>query len=130
LRRFERRRGLDATAGKSAWKFERMLEHHPQFLATLAAFVADGHELVYVPGNHDREFHFPEVRRTLADALARSASCAGRSLPSESVRFRPWFHYVPGEIYVEHGHQYDMYTTFRHQLWPTVERRARADSLS
>ena len=122
---FERRRGLDPTAEKSAWKLERMLEHHPRFVATLAAFVAEGHELVYVLGNHDREFHFPEVQRALVDSLERRAGADGRTLPPEPVLFRPWFHYVPGELFVEHGHQYDMYTTFRHQLWPTVPRRGR-----
>ncbi|MBI5491002.1 MAG: metallophosphoesterase [Deltaproteobacteria bacterium] len=125
VRRFERRRGLDATAEKSVWKLERMLEHHPRFLATLAGFVADGHELIYVLGNHDREFHFPEVRRALVAALERRAAAAGRSLAIDRVLFRPWFHYVRDEIYIEHGHQYDMYTTFRHQLWPTVERRGK-----
>ena len=125
VRGFERRRGLDATAEKAAWKLERMLEHHPRFVATLAAFVAGGHELVYVLGNHDREFHFPEVQSALAGALERRAAADGRTLPREPVLFRPWFHYVPGEIYVEHGHQYDMYTTFRHHLWPTVPSRGR-----
>jgi UDP-2,3-diacylglucosamine pyrophosphatase LpxH len=125
VRGFERRRGLDATAEKSAWKLERVLGDHPRFIATLGGFVAHGHELVFVMGNHDREFHFPEVQRAFVAALERWAADEGRSLAAGSIRFRPWFHYVPGEIYVEHGHQYDMYTTFRHQLWPTVMRRGR-----
>jgi UDP-2,3-diacylglucosamine pyrophosphatase LpxH len=120
VRGFERRRGLDATAQKSAWKLERILGDHPRFVATLGEFVALGHELVLTMGNHDRELHFPEVQQTLVAALERWAAGQGRSLAAGRIRFRPWFHYVPNEIYAEHGHQYDMYSTFRHQLWPTV----------
>jgi UDP-2,3-diacylglucosamine pyrophosphatase LpxH len=123
VRSFERRRGLDATAQKSAWKLLRMLDDHPRFVATLGEFVALGHELVLTMGNHDRELHFPEVQQTLVAALERWAAGFGRSLATGRIRFRPWFHYVPNEIYIEHGHQYDMYSTFRYQLWPTVTLR-------
>ena len=118
--RFERRRGMRATAPKSAWKLERMLSHHPRFVQVLAGFVAAGHRLIYLLGNHDRELHFPEVQQTLLDALEASAKEQGLSLATGRIRFEPWFFYVPGEIYAEHGHQYDFYTSFRYQLWPTV----------
>jgi UDP-2,3-diacylglucosamine pyrophosphatase LpxH len=113
--RVERRRGLDATPAKSRWKLEHMLAHHPGFVATVAGFLARGHEVVYLLGNHDREVHFPEVRAVLEAALERAGGVLAR------FRIEEWFYYVPGQIYVEHGQQYDYYSSFRHLLAPVVE---------
>jgi UDP-2,3-diacylglucosamine pyrophosphatase LpxH len=118
--RFERRRVLNSSAEKSAWKLQQMLAHHPRFIEVLADFLAAGHRLVYVMGNHDREFHYPEVQQVFIDALEKSAQDRGKSLLQGRLRFEPWFYYVPGEIYAEHGHQYDLYTSYRYQLWPVV----------
>jgi UDP-2,3-diacylglucosamine pyrophosphatase LpxH len=121
--RSERKRGLEATAAKSVWKLQRVLADHPGFLDTLARFVGQGHRVVYILGNHDRELHFPEVQETLCDALARAAAAQGTVFSRERLRFEPWFYYVPAEIYAEHGHQYDYYTSFRYPLWPVVKSR-------
>jgi UDP-2,3-diacylglucosamine pyrophosphatase LpxH len=118
--RFERKRGLRPTAERSVWKLQHVLSFHARFVATLAEFVAAGNRLVLLMGNHDRELHFPEVQQALVEAIETSAREQGRSLATGTIRFEPWFYYVPHEIYVEHGHQYDFYTTFRYQLWPTV----------
>jgi len=116
----ERRRGLDATEPKSAWKLERALADHPVFLATLAEFIAAGHRVVYVVGNHDRELHFPQVQECLINAIEQHARAEGRSLLRGTIQFEAWFFYVPGEIFAEHGQQYDYYTSFRYLLAPTV----------
>jgi predicted phosphodiesterase len=118
----ERKRGLRATEVKSIWKLEQVLGDHLKFVAALARFLAlDNHSLVYVLGNHDREFHFPGVQRgfvrSIADQLADVTTLCSR------ITFEPWFYYVPGEIYVEHGQQYDFYTSFRHVLQPTTQTR-------
>lgn len=118
--RFERKRGLNATAEKSAWKLELILSHHPHLLCTLANFIASGHKLVFVMGNHDRELHFPEVQRAFIDSLERCAQQAGASLAPGSIQFEPWFYYVRDEVFVEHGQQYDYYTSFKYVLWPVV----------
>jgi UDP-2,3-diacylglucosamine pyrophosphatase LpxH len=117
--RAERRRGLDATPAKSRWKLERVLVHHPRFVAALASFLARGHQVVYVLGNHDRELHFPEVRAALERALEEAGAAPAGAPPR--LRIEEWFYYVPGEIYAEHGHQYDYYNSFRHLLAPVVE---------
>jgi UDP-2,3-diacylglucosamine pyrophosphatase LpxH len=121
--RSERKRGLEATAAKSVWKLERMLADHPELVTTLARFGGLGHRLVYVLGNHDRELHFPEVQKVFRDALERAAVALGQPFRPERVTFEPWFFYVPGEIYAEHGHQFDYYSSFRYQLWPVVPSR-------
>ena len=127
LSRGERRRGLRATAEKSAWKLARILSDHPVLVDALGRFLAAGHRIVYVMGNHDRELHFPEVQEVLRGALRDAAARAGGTFEEEALVIEPWFLYVPGRIYAEHGHQYDYYTSFRYLLEPTVERRGKRE---
>ena len=117
--RSERRRGLAATEEKSAWKLERVLSHHPRFLDALARFRARGHQIVYVMGNHDREFHFTAVREAFTSCLRQTAAGLGSPLTGSAIRYEPWFYFVPGEIYAEHGQQYDYYSSFHSLLAPT-----------
>jgi len=125
--RSERRRGLDATEPKSAWKLRRILADHPVFVSALADFAAGGHGIVCVIGNHDRELHFLDVRRVLGDAVRAAAAATGRTLPDgDPVRYEPWFFHVPGEVYVEHGQQHDYYSSFQHVLSPVVDASGRA----
>jgi len=118
--RSERRRGLRSTAAKSAWKAERILAAHPEFVRCLAGALARGWQVVYVLGNHDRELYFEPVREVLRAALR---AAAGGELDLSRLRFEPWFFYAPGEVYVEHGQQYDYYNSFKDPLCPTVEGR-------
>ncbi len=128
VRRIERSYGLDATAPKSAWKFGCILDDHPRFVATLARLIGAGHRVVVTIGNHDRELWFPTVQAVLSDRI--SAACDAAAPPSDGqpapargeLVIEPWFFHVPGEIYVEHGHQYDFYSSFRYNLEPIVER--------
>jgi UDP-2,3-diacylglucosamine pyrophosphatase LpxH len=119
--RSERKRGLDPTPEKSVWKLERMLSHHPKFVQALASYLCRGHRLVYVLGNHDRELHFEEVRAAFLTVLHAAAQASGGTFSDESVRIEPWFYYEPGELYVEHGNQYDPYNSFRYLLSPIIE---------
>lgn len=118
----ERERGLDPTPEKAVWKLERMLSHHPGFLGALARHLGRGHQLVYVLGNHDREFHFKEVQQAFLRALHAAARAQGMSFRDEAVRIEPWFYYQPGEIFAEHGNQYDHYNSFTYLLSPVIER--------
>ena len=125
--RHERRRGMRATEPKSIWKLEHVLADHPGFVAMLVRVLAGGHRLVYVMGNHDREFHFPGVQQALRDAVAERARADGLEVDLELLSFEPWFFYEPGEIYVEHGQQYDYYTSWRFVLDPMVPNREPAE---
>ena len=116
----ERTSGLVPNAPKSVWKLERILADHPGFLATVARFAAAGHKVVFVIGNHDTELWFPAVQDALRAAVAAAAPDGAR-LPPDAVTIETWFYYVPGQIYVEHGHQYDYYSSYRYVLDPTYE---------
>ena len=122
IRQREHQAGLDPTPAKSVWKLERILDDHPQFVDTLVEVLARGHRVVYVLGNHDRELHFPETQQALLHRLEERARKHGRSISSGSLTVEPWFYHVPREIYVEHGQQYDYYTSYRYLLWPQIDR--------
>ncbi|NOZ01799.1 MAG: GNAT family N-acetyltransferase [Deltaproteobacteria bacterium] len=111
--RSEHRTGLEPTEERSVWKTRLILAAHPVFLRALAGFLQKGHRMVFLMGNHDREVHFPSVQKAIRDAIG--------PVPDEAIRFEPWFYYVEGEIYVEHGQQYDYYSSFRTLLCPLID---------
>ena len=117
----EKRRGLKATAEKSAWKLEKILADHRPFTEALAEFLDKGHEIVYVLGNHDTEFYFEAVQEAFKALIANSDRYSGAAGEGMKIRFEPWFYYKPEEIYIEHGHQYDYYTSARYILDPRIE---------
>jgi UDP-2,3-diacylglucosamine pyrophosphatase LpxH len=119
----ERGRGLRPTPEKSAWKLAQILGHHAEFMTALVSFVAAGNRIVYVLGNHDRELHFPAVEEVLRNELESTAQQLGGSFDQSAFTVEPWFFYEEGRIYVEHGHQYDYYTSFKYILDPVVHRR-------
>lgn len=121
--RSERLRGLEPTPARSVWKLRHILQDHPVFLEAIAEFLAEGHRVVFVMGNHDREFHFPEVQQVFFYALEAAAAAKGRTFEPSALQFEPWFYYVPRVLYAEHGNQYDYYSSFRHVLHPEVVRR-------
>ena len=125
VRSIERLYGMDATEQKSAWKLARMLQDHPVFVAGLAKLIAAGHRVVLIAGNHDREFFYPAVQSVLVDAVREALHALGHHLSEgdDQLMIAQWFFYVPGEIYIEHGHQYDFYSAYRYNLDPTVVKR-------
>lgn len=118
--RGERRRGLDPVEVKAIWTVDQVMEQHPVLSDGIARFLAAGHRLLYVMGNHDREFHFEGVQRALVAALQRAAARQGLSFPAEAASFEPWFYYEPGCVFIEHGNQYDHYSSFPNLLSPTI----------
>lgn len=94
---------------------ELIAEGHPQVFEGLGRWLAEGHPLDIVVGNHDRELAFPSLQDRMRRLLERAgAGGAGAGL----VTFHPWIYYVPGLVYAEHGHQYDDLNCFSTQLWP------------
>ncbi|MCA9517773.1 MAG: metallophosphoesterase [Myxococcales bacterium] len=123
LNSLERLYGLDATEPKSVWKLERMLADHPVFLESLAAFCAAGHKVVLIYGNHDRECWFPAVQEAFKDAIIAAGERLGLAVARDRILCEAWFYYVPNDVYVEHGHQYDFYSAFRYNLEPLVRKK-------
>jgi UDP-2,3-diacylglucosamine pyrophosphatase LpxH len=108
----ERRHGLGSALDHARLKLRRVSERHADVFAELGAFVADGHALTMVHGNHDIDFHWDAVKDDFRSALLAYAK-ALRAEPLdeaaflERIEFNPWFFYREGVAYIEHGHQYD-----------------------
>jgi UDP-2,3-diacylglucosamine pyrophosphatase LpxH len=107
----------------------RIVADHPVWLAAAARLVAAGGRLLVVSGNHDVELFWPEVRRALRQAIGRAAEGAGLRLDArdleERVRFRAWFHVTEDGVYVEHGCQYDLFSSVRWPMLPLTRDRRR-----
>jgi len=115
--------GLGSAADHAAQKMRAVAARHFMVFDRLARFVAAGHRLVLVRGNHDIDFHWEPARRAFVDAIgARYLEQGGDAEAlaefSTRVEFYPWFYYVEGLLYVEHGHQFDAMCNYAHLLAP------------
>jgi UDP-2,3-diacylglucosamine pyrophosphatase LpxH len=118
----ERAHGLGNASEHARLKLRRVAIRHADVFAELARFVADGHALTLVHGNHDIEFHWDGVKDDLRAILFEHAR---RELPAldpasfqERIEFSPWFFYRDGVAYIEHGHQYDPFCSTDHIMAP------------
>ena len=127
----ERSHGLGSAQDHVAQKMRAVAERHDLVFRELAQFVAAGHSLVLVRGNHDVEFYWEAARAAFVQALiARTpdgtlSDSAARTAFEARIEFRHWFYYVEGLLYVEHGHQYDATCSHHHMLEPLSPRDPR-----
>ena len=113
-----RRLGRSTSAGNTCWKLEKIVAGHKVFFEALAEFLADGHDLVVLPGNHDIEWVFPDVQAAFKNALVDHAPQKVKADIPQRIQFLPWFYLEPGLIYIEHGHQYCPLESFDYFLNP------------
>jgi UDP-2,3-diacylglucosamine pyrophosphatase LpxH len=119
----EREHGLGNAVDHVRVKLGLVVERHRAVFDALAGFVAEGHALAFIHGNHDLEFHWDAVKddlRLLLLARARTArndAIDGPAFESRIV-FHPWFFYVAGLAYIEHGHQYDAFCASQYVMAP------------
>jgi len=122
----EQEHGLGNASDHSRLKLRRVHARHQEFFAELAGFVADGHALTIVHGNHDIELHWDAVkedlRQILVEEASKAAAVAGKAFDEAGFRgrieYEPWFFYRRGVVYVEHGHQYDPYCATEYVMAP------------
>lgn len=109
-------------------KLDRIVEIHRPLFKALASFVLAGHRLTLIEGNHDAESIFPEVRERFVHHLTRLAERFSRDLKKGNdaldaefvnrIQFRTWFESKSGDYHIEHGHAYDEWCAFEHNLAP------------
>ncbi len=127
----EREHGLGNTDAHGRLKVRAVAARHAVVFEALSAFVADGHALTIVHGNHDVEFHWDGVKQELRELLAeialrtRGGDLGFAAAFAERIEFAPWFYYVGGVAYVEHGHQYDTLCSTDHVMAPVSARDPR-----
>jgi UDP-2,3-diacylglucosamine pyrophosphatase LpxH len=111
----ERRFGLGRSVKAGVERMRMICEAHRPFLADLAKFASLGHHIDIIVGNHDIELLAPEV----ASELLRQIAAAGATESTMSrIKIVPWFVYVPGVCWIEHGHVYDEGCSFEFNLAP------------
>lgn len=103
----ERENGVGGAEDHGRLKLRRVAERHADVFAELGAFVADGHAVTVLHGNHDLELHWDSLKDDLRDLVAAAAPEAERAAARARVEFAPWFFYRKDVVYIEHGHQYD-----------------------
>ena len=103
----EHRFGLGTGPSAVDAKLERVFGRHEGVFRRLAAFVAAGHEIGIVIGNHDVEFHWSRIQESFRRRLARLAPEGKSQMVRDGIQFYPWFYLQKGLLYIEHGHQYD-----------------------
>jgi UDP-2,3-diacylglucosamine pyrophosphatase LpxH len=119
----ERSHGVGNAVDHARLKLARVAQRHADVFAALAAFVADGHALSLVHGNHDIEFHWDAVKDDFRAALlVHAPRDADGGVDHEAfaarIEFNPWFFYRDGVAYIEHGHQYDSFCATDHIMAP------------
>lgn len=114
----ERAHGLGGAADHACEKLRRVAHRHADVFRELALFVADGHALTFVHGNHDIELHWDVVKDGLRRVLVEHAAPTDAHAFLERIAFDPWFFYRDGVAFIEHGHQYDPFCATSHVMTP------------
>ena len=118
---------LPRTAEHAVPAMAAILDDHPLFVGAVARVLRQGHEVVFISGNHDVALTLSEVRSLVAARLVDAAlggDAASNRLRGSIVariHFRAWFHLTADRILIEHGHLYDPYCTFRYPMAPYLD---------
>lgn len=118
-------------------RLHAVLDAYPGVEDALISFLEAGNSILFVAGNHDAEFLYPEVAQAFAErlegALDDGAGERGDRLREQitatgittlddiragQVRFVPWF-VRDGGAWIEHGHLFDPACSTHAQLSPT-----------
>ena len=124
LNYMEQTHGLGSAGDHAALKVQAVSARHELVFRKLAEFLAAGHSIVVVRGNHDVELYWEQAQQALLQALVDYAPQELADDPARlaelgrRVEFRHWFYYVEGLLYVDHGHQYDETCAYQYQLAP------------
>ncbi len=111
------------TPKRAAAEVTRILGGHPRFVEALATVLAEGHEIIVLPGNHDIEVQWSSVRAAMRRSIAAHPRLAESSVDAAlpGLRFEDWFYHEPERIWIEHGCQYDPENAFRYPLRGELE---------
>ncbi|MGH2708379.1 MAG: hypothetical protein ACRDJK_08805, partial [Actinomycetota bacterium] len=108
IRRREVRYGFGTEDYKCVWKLLHIARGHPDFVAALGEWLHAGGSIVMVKGNHDVELFWPLMKR----ALRREVALACPGAPVDRLLFAEAGIHI-GNVYLEHGHQYESTTAVR-----------------
>jgi len=111
----ERRFGLGRGVASGVERLKKICAVHRSLLTDLGRFAAAGHRVDIIVGNHDVELLAKEV---VAELDAQLAAAGADERARSRIRVVPWFIYIPGVAWIEHGHVYDEGCSFEFNLAP------------
>ncbi|MBN1875226.1 MAG: metallophosphoesterase [Anaerolineae bacterium] len=119
--------GLGTSSQEARWKLGCIARGHPVFFAALGWFVARGHRVILIKGNHDPELYWPQVQADFRFYVVKAyAAYSDDAFPlskadvNARIQFEPWFYYdAHFQVYIEHGNQYEPSNHFLNYLHPT-----------
>jgi len=123
--REEELHGLGSASDHVVRKVEVIAARHPRVFCALMEFLAAGHSLVLVRGNHDVELHWRAAQQAFVAAVVEHAPREERAVLASRIEICPWFFAVEGLLYVEHGHEFDGMCSYGDPLLPTCLRDPR-----
>lgn len=116
----EQRFGPPHTPQQAAITIKEIMQGHPSFVRGLGQVLNAGHEVLFLPGNHDIEMQWApvqdQVRRALMGAIQLAYGEQAAQDAQPLLRFLPWFYHEPKRIWIEHGCQYDPENSFKYLL--------------
>ena len=121
----EQRHGLGSASDHVLQKLDAIARRHANVFHALMRFLAAGHSLVLIRGNHDIELHWRSAQRALVQAIVQHAPESQRAELAGRVKICPWFYAIEGLFYVEHGHEFDPMCSYGDPLLPTCPRDSR-----
>jgi UDP-2,3-diacylglucosamine pyrophosphatase LpxH len=99
------------TEEQSLQKLDAIATQHTAAFEALATFLAagDGKHVTVMPGNHDADFYWPQVRSAFTRLCGSNAAAAARLGFHLDPVYRPAGH---EHLWIEHGHQLDKVNAF------------------
>ncbi len=89
-------------------KFDDIVARDRAFFDALGRFLAKGHRLVILLGNHDIELALPALRPALANAVGARLGTDFEFVPGAEA-------YMVGDALLEHGNRYDSFNVVDHE---------------
>lgn len=119
--RDERSAGRSRSVISGAARMREISAAHSAVLIAMVRFAAAGNDIDVLVGNHDIELLEDATQDEFRRQLLVAGNGAGRSDVSAAVariRVHPWFIYIPGVAWIEHGHVYDEACSFEFNQAP------------
>ena len=110
--------GLSSKEKHIVWKLRKIAKIHFSFFQELSNFISNGNSITIIKGNHDVEFYWPKVQEEFKTILIDLANPTNRDNYYSKIKFKDWFYYKNGLFYIEHGNQYEEFTSFNNFLVP------------
>ncbi len=113
--------GMNNKEAHIVWKLKKIAKIHDKIFKDIANFINEGNFFVLLKGNHDVEFYWPKVKLELKNILSSYITFSSEKEKKEflsRIKIKDWIYYKESLFYIEHGNQYDDYTSFNHFVTP------------